>query len=482
VRLLPSALAPLSAAIALGAAAGCATSPAPLPARSTAPAAVVWQYDVVSNRGGLDGLTIEARFAPMADDSLGVDDDAAPFVHDAAYASGAQWVSVERHGASWKVPCSTGCRVRYRYALREAATRLNDPETAIASSDAVSAPPATWLLRPDAAGGLFRFHVAIDAPWRFATPMVPVPGQPAGTFEAPTETLEDSSFAVFGAFDAETIHNGATRAEVVMAPGLAPLSRDDVIRWIRTAVDSIATYYQRPFVDRVLVVVLPGQPGNPTRGVTLGDTGPGVLVRAARGLTAAATRDDWIVTHELLHASQPSLGRGHAWLSEGMATYVEPIVRARAGLVTPERFWGDLVEGLPQGLPEAGDQGLERTHTWGRTYWGGALFCFAADLAIRERTGNARSFDDALRGVVAGGADVEAHWSIEQFLDVGDRSTGTRALHDLYRTLALAPGTVDLPGTWQRLGVKVEGGRVSFDDRAPLAAMRRSITERGPER
>jgi hypothetical protein len=459
----------------------CARTPAPSPAPLASPASVVWQYEVVANRGGLDGLAVEARFAPMGDQALGVDADAAPFVHDVAYASGAQWLPVEGHGAMWKVPCSAGCRVRYRYALRDAAMTLNDPETAIAAGEVLAAPPATWLLRPDAAGGLFRLHVAIDSPWRFATAMLPAPGQPPSTFEAPTNDLEGASFAAFGAVDLETIHaiyeGASTRVDVVIGPALAPLARADVVGWIKTAVDAITAYYERPFVDRVLVIVFPGTLGNPTRGVTLGDTGPAVLVRSARGLTAAATRDDWVVTHELLHVSQPSLGRDHAWLSEGMATYVEPIVRARAGLVTPEKFWRDLVEGLPQGLPEAGDQGLERTHTWGRTYWGGALFCFAADVAIRERTGNTRSFDDALRAVAATGADVETYWSIEQFLEIGDRATGTGALEELYRSLALAPGTMDLSRMWQRLGVRLESGGVTFDDHAPLAALRRSITE-----
>jgi hypothetical protein len=97
-------------------------------------------------------------------------------------------------------------------------------------------------------------------------------------------------------------------------------------------------------------------------------------------------------------------------------------------------------------------------------------------VTIRERTGNSRSLDDALRGVVSTGANVEAHWSVDELLDVGDRSTGTRVLHDLYRDMALAPGTVDLPALWTRLGVRAEHGRVQFDDRAPLAAVRRAIT------
>jgi predicted metalloprotease with PDZ domain len=174
----------------------------------------------------------------------------------------------------------------------------------------------------------------------------------------------------------------------------------------------------------------------------------------------------------------PSLSRDHVWLSEGIASYVEPIVRVHAGTLTAEKLWRDLVEGLPQGLPEAGDEGLEKTHTWGRTYWGGSLYCLMADLRIREQTRNARSFDDVIRAVVATGDDVEAHWEVTKLLDVGDAATGTRALHEVYAQLALRPGTVDLPALWRRLGVKLDGEHVTFDDAAELAAVRRSIAGR----
>jgi predicted metalloprotease with PDZ domain len=163
------------------------------------------------------------------------------------------------------------------------------------------------------------------------------------------------------------------------------------------------------------------------------------------------------------------------WLGEGIPSYVEPIARVRAGLLTPRKLWRDLVEGLPQGLPETGDQGLERTHTWGRTYWGGTLFCLLADVTIRERTGNTRSFDDVLRAFVATGQGVEAHWSIDEMLDRGDEATGTTVLRELYRTMGSAPSPVDLQALWKRLGVQVVGDGVGFDDSAPLAAVRRGI-------
>ena len=74
-------------------------------------------------------------------------------------------------------------------------------------------------------------------------------------------------------------------------------------------------------------------------------------------------------------------------MEEGMATYIEPIARAQIGRMTPERVWGDFVRDMPQGLPQAGDQGLDGTPTWGRTYWGGAIFWLLAD--VRDSRGDA---------------------------------------------------------------------------------------------
>jgi hypothetical protein len=321
--------------------------------------------------------------------------------------------------------------------------------------------------------------VHVDPPSRFAAGTRAAPGGEAATFEASTDALENSSFAVFGPFHLETILSGVARVDVAIAPHGLSLSDADVVTWVGQAVDGIAAYYGRFPVDRTLVIVQAGKPGAPTRGETLGDGGPAVLVRAGSQVTAATTRDEWVVTHELLHVTLPSLSHEHAWLSEGIATYVEPVVRARAGLVTPEKFWQDLVEGLPQGLPEKGDEGLEHTHTWGRTYWGGALFCLVADVTIRERTHEARSLDDALRAIVSTGADTEEHWSIDRFLEVGDAGTGTHVLQEVYRAMGLAPGAVDLSALWVRLGVRVEGTHVLFDDHAPLASVRRAITSVG---
>jgi hypothetical protein len=53
-------------------------------------------------------------------------------------------------------------------------------------------------------------------------------------------------------------------------------------------------------------------------------------------------------------------------------------------------------------------------------------------------------------------------------------------LHDLYEQLAQKPGNVDLKNLFARLGVRARGNSVVFDDAAPLAKIRRSITAPSP--
>ena len=130
---------------------------------------------------------------------------------------------------------------------------------------------------------------------------------------------------------------------------------------------------------------------------------------------------------------------------------------------------------MPFGVPTQGGPGLDGSTSWGRVYWGGAIFCLLADVAIRERTGGKRSLDDALRAVVAAGGHVGARWPVSRVIAVGDAATGVPVLAELYASLGQRCGAVDLAATWQSLGVVPDGLSVRFDERAPRAWIRRAI-------
>lgn len=277
-----------------------------------------------------------------------------------------------------------------------------------------------------------------------------------------------------------TIEVGGAEIQIDLAPGPLDLKPDDITRWITHAAQAVTTYYLKFPVSRarVLVVPVPAEHGV-LQGTTWGDVGGSpafTRMRVGEHTTERELSDDWTMTHELIHIAFPSLADEHDWLEEGLATYVEPIARVQAGFLPPAKVWGDMVADMPKGEAGSNDRGLDRTHTWASTYWGGALFCLKADVMIRQQTGNKKGLQEALRGIVAAGGTIDQDWPITKALAAGDEATGTTVLMDLYKQMGMASSPVDLTGLWSQLGVSVKAGQVSFDDRAPLAAIRRSIT------
>src|ERR1700723_1994142 len=186
--------------------------------------------------------------------------------------------------------------------------------------------------------------------------------------------------------------------------------------------------------------------------------------------TEKACGTDAHLTHEMVHLAFPSVADEHHWIEEGIATYVEPIARVRAKHLDATEMWRELVRDLHQGLPAAGDRGLDNTHTWGRTYWGGALFCLMVDIEIHRRTYNRYGLQDALRGIVRAGGNMEQDWPIARALKTGDEATGVPVLMELYDRMKASPVKPDLDAMWRELGVRPSVDSVTFDHRAPRAS------------
>lgn len=275
---------------------------------------------------------------------------------------------------------------------------------------------------------------------------------------------------------AETIAVAGGKIDVQFAQTPPEALRPLVDRWITTSAQSVAGYYGQFPVESVNLRISTQSGPSVSHGETFGWPAPRISISVGTAATAEDFLSDWVLTHEMLHLAFPSLDDSHRWLEEGIATYVEPVARTRAGILTPEQMWGDLVDGAPQGQPEADDRGLDNTHTWGRTYWGGALFCLRADVEIRRRTQNRFGLEHALRAIRAAGGTVQHDWSVDRVIRVGDSATGVPVLRELYDQMGHQPVTVDLSALWQQLGVVRHGRITTFDARAPLAAIRQAIT------
>jgi hypothetical protein len=276
--------------------------------------------------------------------------------------------------------------------------------------------------------------------------------------------------------DSTRVQVGGATIEMSFGPGGLDLPRQSVLAWVSKAAKAVAHYYGVFPVPLMRVRVNPSErQSGAFGGTTWGNDPPFTRIFLGRHTTGRQLDEDWLMTHELIHTAFPNVAEEHHWIEEGIATYVEPIARAQIGDLTPERIWADMVRGMPKGEPQLFDKGLDHTHTWGRTYWGGALFCLVADVRIRQASKNKRGLQDALRGIRDAGGTIDKHWPVERAFETGDTASETHVLTTLYSEMKDKPVYVDLNALWRELGVNSSSDDISLNDKAPLAEIRHSI-------
>jgi hypothetical protein len=269
--------------------------------------------------------------------------------------------------------------------------------------------------------------------------------------------------------------NGSTIC--VMMDDAALKKEQPLLRaWIDRSAHIVSDYYGQ-FPAPLVVIRLRGMDGSGVNGGrTTNDAGLMIEMRVGRETAAETLAADWVLVHEMVHLALPEVGRTHDWLAEGLATYVEGVARAQYGNREIADVWAEDRNSMPKGLPSAGEGGMDQSRSWGRTYWGGALYCLQADVAIREQTANRIGLQTALRAILkeTGGYGFES--DVGDVLRIGDAATGTHVMYGLYQQIRATPQTPNLDLLWTLLGVPSDPLTQPFDDRAPLAAIRIAIT------
>ena len=74
-------------------------------------------------------------------------------------------------------------------------------------------------------------------------------------------------------------------------------------------------------------------------GTAYGYAGPAIRVNVGRETDRDAFLADWVLVHEMVHLSFPTLPRRHLRIEEGSATYVEPVARVQAGHLSAASVW-----------------------------------------------------------------------------------------------------------------------------------------------
>ncbi|MBV8186605.1 MAG: hypothetical protein JO339_05145 [Alphaproteobacteria bacterium] len=266
--------------------------------------------------------------------------------------------------------------------------------------------------------------------------------------------------------------NGVLRLAIL--EGIGETGTADLLDWVARTAEAESHYWQGFTAERALLALVPT---DTRRGVGFGraESGGGVsvMVEVGRDVDRRLLFNDWVLVHELIHTGMPYIrGRG-SWLMEGAATYVEPIIRARAGWKSEEEVWREWLDNMPHGV--AGfSHGLSRTS--GRdVYWSGAIFMLLADLGIRRESNGAKGLENCLRGILWNGLDGTQWTTVTDYAAACDRVTGTHAMSALVERRYDKAEAIDLDALWKELGVSLVGGRVALDDSAPSARWRKLI-------
>ncbi|MGA9632246.1 MAG: hypothetical protein WBQ63_12535, partial [Candidatus Acidiferrales bacterium] len=84
-----------------------------------------------------------------------------------------------------------------------------------------------------------------------------------------------------------TIQVRQSRLDIVVEPGPFDLSKDGLLDWIRSAADSVATYYGRFPLPHVLIRIRPVAGEGVRHGVTYGEDGGLITIQVGAETTRA---------------------------------------------------------------------------------------------------------------------------------------------------------------------------------------------------
>jgi hypothetical protein len=298
-------------------------------------------------------------------------------------------------------------RIRLRQPSRVSCvdyeTRFGSPMFRASESAAIIVSQTQWLWRPDP------FPPELDASVRFVLPgggqaSLPWPSSDA-TYFPEESAFFISAFGAFGSFDRQTFSVAGTNVDITRLGPSPP--DDDIRRWIGRAMQATASVGDRFPRDQVHFLIAPvqSQGKQVVFGMVRRGGGSSILLVPSPDASVEQLEADWVAVHELSHLWLPPLRSKDRWISEGIATYLQEVLRARCGLQSSERAWMRLEEGFARGRRSgtgrqlaSESRNMNRTGAYHRVYWAGTAFALEVDVRLRKDSNGEMTLLRAISG------------------------------------------------------------------------------------
>lgn len=326
---------------------------------------------------------------------------------------------------------------------------------------------------------LLREGLAVSAPWE---PVAATPQYAA--FRLGHAPYEEPAYVAFGRFREQQIRVGTARLRLAVLDGSPAADADAMRDWVEDAAQIVAGLYGRFPIAQAQVLVVPDARGlepTPWARVMRGGA-PAVHFFVNQRRPLREFYEDWTAVHEFSHLLLPLVSREDAWLYEGVATYYQNVLRARAGRVPPREAWAMMHAGFLKGREDAvgltlaqATESMYRNGAYMRVYWEGAALMLMADVRLRQLTAGKQSLDSALGALNECCGSTERSWSARELLARLDEITGTGVFGELYDQHVGARDFPDLGPAYHALGLLPEAGGIAFSGQARERELRHAI-------
>lgn len=350
----------------------------------------------------------------------------------------------------------------------------------------LAAAAGLWFWRPDVLAAdedvqlVFNLPdgISVSAPW------TRLDGTAKPTYLLGRTPYDWPAWIAFGRFTEQDINVYGSRLRVAVMDGSPPVDVEQMVGWIADSARMVGQLYGRyPFPQTQVLIVPDSRRGEPTPWAFVvrgGNPAVHFIINQRRPIDEFY--DDWTATHEFSHLLLPFVTWTEAWLSEGVATYYQNVLRARAGRITPQDAWSNLHAGFGRGrrstngltLGEATQEMYDSGH-YMRVYWSGTAIMLLADLRLRKISAGSQSLDTALAALNECCSQSSKEWSAAELFAKLDELTQSTVFSDLLEKHANSKRFPDLRAAYRQLGLVPLRGDVDLASEAPLAHVRDAI-------
>lgn len=276
--------------------------------------------------------------------------------------------------------------------------------------------------------------------------------------------------ASYGDATSESFKVGAANFRLNYAGEFSAEEKKSLLQWLQGVVSASNTVYGRPPLGDTYLELIPyrNSKGPVPFGQVIREDSQGIRFYVNPTFPLQAFIDDWTAYHEFSHLLMPFPGPSDIWFAEGLASYYQNIVRARAGLLGPLEAWQKIYAGFERGAKDTRMKHLTLkqlspkmwdSRSFMRVYWSGAYYFFSVDIALRELE-PPQSLDQVLSNFQQCCLSKQRQWSAVQLVDKLDQLSGTQIFSHHYQKTIASTALEDFSADFSSLGLELSNGKL----------------------